>query len=213
MPDVRLPFTADQFFDVFRAYNEAMWPAPLVLTVLALAVVFLVLRPKAQSGVLVSAALAILWMWVAAAYHSRFFSAINPLAYVFAGVSALGGGVLAWLGVMQRRLRFSPARTGRALLGLALIAYALLAYPAISMATGHTYPAMPTFGLPCPTTLFTVGVLMFLEPPYPRVVVLVPVLWSIVGLQAAFLLGVTQDLALGVAAVAGIWLMVRHRPN
>lgn len=67
---------------------------------------------------------------------------------------------------------------------------------------------MPTFGLPCPPTIFTVGLLMFLERPCPRRVVLVPIVWSIVGVQAAFLLGVAQNLALGVAAVDGIWLML-----
>jgi len=36
---VHLPFTESQFFDVFRQYNEAVWPAPVVLTALALSIV------------------------------------------------------------------------------------------------------------------------------------------------------------------------------
>lgn len=32
---MQLPFTTEQFFDVFRAYNTAVWPAQLVLVVLA----------------------------------------------------------------------------------------------------------------------------------------------------------------------------------
>jgi hypothetical protein len=86
--------------------------------------------------------------------------------------------------------------------------YALLVYPALSMVTGHHYPEMPTFGLPCPTTIFTVGVLALAKPPVPRVVLIVPILWSLIGVQAAFLLGVPQDLALGVVAIVGSWLMV-----
>jgi hypothetical protein len=63
--------------------------------------------------------------------------------------------------------------------------------------------------LPCPTTLFTIGMLAFLLPPYPRSPLIVPVLWCLVGVQAALLLGVHQDLGLLVAAVVGIALMMR----
>jgi hypothetical protein len=34
---VRLPFTIDQFLDVFRRYNSAVWPSQLVLLGLAVA--------------------------------------------------------------------------------------------------------------------------------------------------------------------------------
>jgi hypothetical protein len=43
-------------------------------------------------------------------------------------------------------------------------------------------------------------------------VMIVPVLWCVVGVQAAFLLGVPQDLALGAAAPVGLWAM-RSRAN
>jgi hypothetical protein len=68
---------------------------------------------------------------------------------------------------------------------------------------------MPTFGLPCPTTIFTIGVLAFLKRPHPRSVFIVPVLWCVVGATAAFVLGVTQDLALIVAGTVGIILLIR----
>jgi hypothetical protein len=42
-------------------------------------------------------------------------------------------------------------------------------------------------------------------------VLVAPVLWSIVGVQAAFLLGVTPDLALLPAGVAALALLVRTR--
>lgn len=70
---------------------------------------------------------------------------------------------------------------------------------------------MATFGLPCPTTLFTIGLLALAVPPYPRGPLLVPVLWCFVGAQAAVLLDVAPDLGLVVAAVVGIGLMVRSK--
>ena len=53
--------------------------------------------------------------------------------------------------------------------------FAVLIYPARTYLMGHRYPAFPTFGLPCPTTLFTIGLLVFLVKPYPRSVLMVPV--------------------------------------
>jgi hypothetical protein len=64
---------------------------------------------------------------------------------------------------------------------------------------------------PCPTTLFTIGVLAFLVPSSPRSPLVVPVLWCFIGAQAAFLLGVTQDLALIVAGAFGWVLLARSK--
>jgi hypothetical protein len=205
---VRLPFSPEQFFAVFRDYNEAVWPAQILLTALAVVAVTLVAFPRSGSDRVVSGILAFLWLWLAVAYHLAFFAAINPLAYVFAALSAAGGVVFAWQGLVRRVLRFQLVRSVRGAVGVALVAFALLVYPAWSVSSGHAYPSMPTFGLPCPTALFTIGVLAFLVPPYPRSPVVAPVLWCLVGAQAAFLLGVWQDLALLPAAAAGVGLVV-----
>ena len=63
---------------------------------------------------------------------------------------------------------------------------------------------LPTFGLPCPTTIFTIGLLCFAVPPTPRSPLIVPLLWCLVGAQAAFLLGVQPDLGLIAAGVVGM---------
>lgn len=99
----------------------------------------------------------------------------------------------------------------RATAGVALIVFALVVYPVWSAYAGHSYPATPTFGLPCPTTIFTIGVLAFAVPPYPRSPLVAPVLWCFVGAQAAFLLGVQPDLGLVAAALVGIGLLVTAR--
>jgi hypothetical protein len=206
---VTLPFTSDQFYAVFGAYNEAVWPAQLFLVALAVLALVLVAFPRKWSGRAVSLILALLWAWLGLAYHLAFFASINPLAYVFAAVSATGALVFIWQGVIRRRLRFQLARSVRAAVGVALVVFALFIYPAWSVYSGHGYPEMPSFGLPCPTTLFTMGLLAFLVPPYPRSTLAVPVLWCLVGAQAAFLLGVWQDLGLLVAAAVGAVLIAR----
>jgi hypothetical protein len=208
---MQLPFTAEQFFQVFRTYNEAVWPAQVLLHVLALMALGLVFLPRRWSGAIVSAILAGLWAWLGLAYHLAFFAAINPLAYVFAGFSVAAAAVFLWQGVVRRRLEFRWSNTPRAIAGLTLVAFALVVYPAWTTYSGHVYPALPTFGLPCPTTLFTLGLMGLAVSPYPRSPLVIPVAWCFVGAQASFLLDVQADLSLIVAGLFGIVLLVRAR--
>ena len=210
---MQLPFTVEQFFGAFREYNDAVWPAQVLLLGLALAAPVVMLIRRGWSGLVVSLILAFLWAWLAVAYHFFFFSRINPLAYVFAGVSLAGALVLAWEGVIRRRLRFAWVGGPRGATGVLLVAFALVFYPAWSWLAGHRYPGMPTFGLPCPTTIFTIGMLAFLVTPHPRSPLVVPILWCAVGVQAAILLGVPQDFGLVVAGLAGTIFLVEARPH
>lgn len=208
---MQLPFTVEQFYEVFRAYNETLWPTQVFLFVLALAAVGLAAFPRRGTDIAVSAILAFFWAWLGLAYHLAFFASINPLAYVFSAVSVAGAAVFLWHGVVRRRLKFRLARCARTAVGLSLVIFALGIYPAWTWYAGHHYPASPTFGLPCPTTIFTVGMLAFLVAPYPRSLFAAPFLWCLVGSQAAFLLGATQDLGLLVAAIVAAVLIVRSR--
>jgi hypothetical protein len=79
-----------------------------------------------------------------------------------------------------------------------LIIYALL-YPALALAEGHAFPRTPTFGVPCPTTLLTIGWLLAADAPWPAAVALIPIGWALVGGSAALLFGVRTDLMLWVA--------------
>ena len=211
---MNIPFTRAEFYGVFSAYNTAVWPMQLPLMALSVLAVLLLMRQRSYSSMGISAILTALWVWQALAYHLAFFSAINPLAYGFAALFMAGAGVLFWQGVIRRKLNFKPAGTTgswRALAGWGLIIFAWLVYPAWTYFSRHRYPAFPTFGLPCPTTLFTIGLLAFLVKPYPRSVFIVPVLWCFVGSQAAFVFDVQADLGLIVAGVLGLVLIVQSK--
>jgi hypothetical protein len=206
---MRLPFTAEQFFGVFSTYNLAVWPAQAALLALGVAALGLAVRPRPMSGPAISAILGALWLWTGLAYQLAFFAAINPLAPAFAALSLAGAAAFLWQGVVRRRLVFRCSTQRRGLIGLALVVYALLIYPAWLLLDGHRWPALPTFGLPCPTTLFTFGMLAIAVPPAPRVIWIAPLLWAVVGVQAAWWFDVTPDLMLGVAAALGLAWMVR----
>ena len=197
---MQLPFTREQFFDLFVAYNEALWPAALALWIASAVIVALQLSAHRPPDRWISALLVVHWAWSALAYHVAFFTRITPAAWLFAALF-LGQAVLFFhVGVVQRRLSFAPWSTAWAPLAWTLIGYSL-AYPAINAIDHLSLLRIPTFGLPCPTTIFTAGVLM-LATPRSRSLSIVPVTWSVIGGSAALLLGVHADLALPIAGLA-----------
>ena len=201
---MNIPFSVEQFFEVFARYNQSVWPMQIVLNLLALGAVVLLFRGGQWQSRLIAAVLSFFCAWMAIAYHFAFFTAINPAAWLF-GVLFLAGAIwFPWIGIIRSRLQFLPHGGIHGWAGGMLIVFALIAYPLLGYMLGHRYPAVPTFGLPCPTTIFTIGMLLFAAPPVPRSVFVVPLLWSVIGSIAAFQLGVLQDLGLLVAGLIGL---------
>ncbi len=196
--DMTLPFTADEFFDVFAAYNARLWPVALILWVVT---AYAVMRSRdgATRPGFIPGVLAFHWVWSGLAYHAAFFSRINPAAWMFAGLFVLEGGLLTWYGVVHHRFQLRRGSSCRQALSWALIAYALL-YPAIARAEGHAFPRLPIFGVPCPTTILTIGFLLAADRSLPRLVAVIPLLWACIGGSAAFLFGVRADLMLLASA-------------
>ncbi len=206
---MKIPFSVEAFYGVFTAYNNTVWPMQIPLLVFGLLALSLLINQRRFSSAGISLILTVLWLWQALAYHLAFFSVINPLAYGFAAVFMLGAVVFFWLGVVRKKLKFNVVKGWRKVAGFSLILFSILIYPLWSYLSGHRYPAFPTFGLPCPTTIFTIGLLAFLVKPYPRSVFIVPILWCFVGSQAAFVFDLSADLGLIVAGALGLILIVR----
>ena len=198
-----LPFTKEQFLEVFARYNEAVWPLQWIAFALGLAACAVLLRSAPASGRWVAAALAAMWAWTGVAYHWLFFAPVNPAAWLFGAAFVLQSLLFA-LCAARGTLRLGR-RGAWAAVGWALVAYALLVYPMLGLAT-HGWPQVPLFGItPCPVTLFTVGVLL-LATHVPWWLWLLPMAWALVGGSAAFLLGIPQDwpLLFSILALAGL---------
>jgi hypothetical protein len=198
---MQLPFTREQFFDVFAAYNAALWPGVLALWIASVLVaVLLFARPHRASARVVSTLLAIHWAWSALAYHMAFFTSINPAAWFFAALFLVEAALFVWWGTIRGTLRFAATSSAWAPVAWVLIAYSLV-YPAIGAAQHGTFVRIPAFGVPCPTTIFTAGLLM-LATPRVWALAIVPIVWSAIGGSAASLLGVRADYALPLAGGA-----------
>ena len=208
-----MPFTTEQFFAVFAAYNQAIWPLQVAAYLAGLLAVALLWRPSRGATRAVAAVLALMWAVNGIGYHWTWFAPVNPAARLFAAAFVTEAVLLALAPRLFRDLRFSVRADARSGLGLALVAYAMALYPALGALAGHAWPAVPVFGVaPCPTAIFTIGMLLLAPWRAARWLLIVPVLWSGLGGSAAVLLGVPQDfglIAAGLAALAvalGRWL-------
>jgi hypothetical protein len=200
-----LPFTRDQFFEVFSDYNETLWPFVLLLwisTVVAL-VALVRHRPFAQTSI--KALLIIHWMWSAIAYHAAFFSRINPAAWLFSALFLVQAAML-WRHSARMQFGFLQGWSVGKAFSAMFVVYALI-YPALVWLDGHVFPRGPAFAVPCPTTILTIGLLMGAARPLPQVTAIIPIIWSVIGGSAAVLFGVTADLML-LAAGAGLLIHI-----
>ncbi len=90
--------------------------------------------------------------------------------------------------------------------------FALAVYPLLGWLAGHGWPRAAVFGVaPCPTVIFTFGVLLLLEGGAPLYLAAIPLLWSLAGGSAVFLLGIPEDASLLVAGVVGFGLLLWKR--
>lgn len=197
-----MPFTREQFLDVFFAYNAAIWPAQIAAFCLGLVTVSLVFLKPAQATRGIFAILAILWLVNAIGYHAFFFSRINPAAWLFAGSFLLQAMMFAAAAARPEIMSFQIHRDLRTACGLAAIGYALLIYPLLGQWAGLGFMGGPMFGVaPCPTTIFTIGLLLLARGRSVLALSVIPILWSLIGFAAAVQLGIPEDLGLPLAGL------------
>ena len=206
-----VPFSRESFIAAFRSYNDAIGVMPLVLMMLALAVVAVARSSAAWRHRAIAAALAALWLWAGVVYHWGFFARINPAARIFGAAFVIQGALVLWRGTFRGTLMLDPRQGPAAAFGWALITYALIAYPLVGWFAGHGYPDGPSFGAPCPMTIFFIGTLFWVQGRIPMALAVIPVLWGIVATSAAVQFGIVEDFGLAFSVAALLVEAVRRR--
>ena len=143
-----------------------------------------------------------MWAMNGIGYHLLFFAAINPAANLFGIIVILQALILAAALAPVRGIRFQTGRDFRSFASLSFVLYAMLIYPVLGVVAGHGMMAGPMFGVaPCPTTIFTIGMLLLAQGGWVVRLSIIPFLWSLVGLAAALQLGIPEDLGLPIVGV------------
>jgi len=207
---MNFPFSTEQFLDVFARYNEAVWPAQYFLNAVAVVALLLAFSHWRYAVRVGAALVGLMWLWAGIAYHWLHFAHINPAAGFFGGLFMFQATMMFRVATSANGLGFTRRWTVHRLAGVGIILYALAVYPVLGLFLGHRYPNAPTFGAPCPVTLFTLGFLLLAEGHHTKRLMVIPILWAALGSIAAFQFGMKEDIGLLVATVPAAWHVVRQ---
>jgi Family of unknown function (DUF6064) len=206
-----MDFTVQQFLDMFHRYNEAIWPVQIVGYAIGLFIVAMLIAGLRGSPSflpsptlvdrLLPALLGGYWAWLGVVfmwgYQADISASGRPFGVLFL-IGAAAFGVAAFAGT---DLGLGRVPSWRLAIGGSMIVYALLFYPLLGALAGHTYPSAPIFGVaPCPTAIFTFGVLVCCTRPRWYLLA-VPLVWACIATMAAVKLGIAEDFGLIVSAV------------
>jgi hypothetical protein len=205
---MKLPFTVEEFLNVFKSYNQSVFPIQIIFYLIAFYVIYLLYKPVNKNGRVISSVLSFFWLWIGIVYHLMFFSTINKASYFFGILFIIQGILFFFYGTVKGSITFEYRNNVFNYAGILLIAYALIVYPLLGNLLGHQYPYSPTFGLPCPTTIFTFGILLFVNKKLNVLVIIIPLVWSIIGFSAALKLTIYEDYGLLIAGVFGSILLL-----
>ena len=140
----------------------------------------------------------------------QFFYRINKAAYLFGGLFIFQG-ILFLMLALKRKITIHIHRDAASIMGMLLLLFSLVIYPLLSYLQNHVYPASPTFGLPCPTTIFTFAIMLIAAKQLPSYIIIIPLIWSLIGSVAAFKLGMYEDFGLLVSAIVFVIIFKTER--
>jgi hypothetical protein len=206
-----MPFSTEEFLGVFKLYNTTVYPFQFVLVISAVFIVFTSFRNRKYNNNVITWILVFYWLWMGVGYHLLFFAKINPAAYLFGGIFIIQALLFIKAGIIDKKLEFEHIKGMNLYLGGLIILYALILYPLLGIYFGHIYPESPTFGLPCPTTIFTFGILLWTTKKIPVYILIIPLIWAVIGFGAALNLGVREDTGLLVAGLLAAGLIIRDK--
>jgi hypothetical protein len=210
---MNLSIDLDQTMSVFGAYNPAIWPMQVFAYLAGLVALYSACKQTRFSNNIASGILSFFWIWTGLVFCVFFWAPTYPAAYAF-GVLFVAQGLVFLLNAINPTLSFRAQRNRFTLLGALFVAYAMVCYPLLGYLLGHAYPRSLPFGLvPCPTAVFTFGLLMMTDKKIPRFVLTIPVIWSVCAVVPV-VSGIYEDAGLIVAGlVCTPMLLRRDRQN
>lgn len=201
-------FTLDQFLEMLTRYNLTIWPLQLIAYGLGILAVLLALRGTKKSGRTIASMLGLLWFWTGVVFNLFYFSPLYSMAYVFAILFVVESGFLLFAGTIMGTLSFKIKPDAFGVAGALLVLYSLVGYPLIEVLLGRGYPKLLAFGLvPCPTTVFTLGILLWSSKKPKWYVLAIPVLYALTGLVPAWV-GIVEDIGLFVSGLVTIIMLI-----
>ncbi len=198
----------------FGTYNQAIWPMQIVTYILGIAAVILTMKKINYSDKIISAILVFLWLWSGVVWCLVFFGQFRSV-YNVAGIMLVAQAALLFMFgfgvVLKPSLSFKLRAHSYSVIGAIIILYAMVIYPIIGELTGLSYPKAPIFGVaPCPVCIFTFGLLLLADKRVPGSILVIPLIWSFLGIVAAGWYGIFADFGMAVIGIVGT-VLILHR--
>jgi hypothetical protein len=205
-------FNLDRFLALLQNYNLAVWPLQIIAYVLGIAALALTIRKMKYSASVILAILAFFWLWTGGIFNLLYFRPFYPLAIVFSVLFVVQGIIFILAAAGKPKISFQLRMDLSSLVAVVMALYALAGYPLLETLWGRGYPRSLAFGLvPCPTTLFTLAILLLADKKLPWYVFAIPLFYSFGGI-VPIVSGIHEDIGLVVGGVlALIFLLGRHR--
>lgn len=197
-----LMFTPSTYYRLFERNNGALWPLQVLTLALGLVLTGVAWRGAGRRLVL-PGLLALVWAFVAWAFHWQHYAPINLAAKWFAAAFVLEALLLAWWAALRGA---TPASASGSKVGLVVALFGLGLLPLIGPLLGRSWAAIELFGIaPDPTATVTLGLLLMAGAP--ALLLAVPLLWCVASWATLWAMDAGDAwvmLGVGLAVVGGL---------
>lgn len=208
---MNIPFTTEQFFEIIEKYNLAIFPVQLLILLFGILSVIILHSKIKSKNKIIGSFLGIMWIWIGIVYHFIFFTEINKAAYLFGGLFVLQGLFFLIETFNRKKLEFEFNGKITDFIAYFFIIFGIVIYPILIYFLESSLVKTITLGLPCPSTILTFGFLMLIKNKFPKYIVIIPVLWTVVGTSAALNFGVYPDYFMPISAVIAIIYLILEK--
>lgn len=206
----------EEFFSTLLKYNETFWLMSIITFLMGILIVYLAVRK--YSSRVISALLCFLWVWSGVVFFIIYYGSMDVefLGMTLPSVWYLGGflflvqsSLFLVLGVIKSSISFQVGQDWGSAVGALLVVYAMVVYPLVGVLTGISYPEYPIFGTaPCPVTIFSIGLLLWLDRKVPMIIAVIPFIWSLMGIMPVLVLNIWADVGLVLSGIIGLPIII-----
>ena len=201
-------YSLEQFLDIVTQYNHAISPMQVIAYILGLAALLFAGIKTDYSNKIVSVILAFFWLWVGIVFNILYWSQLDPTVYIFGILFIIQGILFLVFGVFKSSLSFRIKDNLYTYIGFVFVIYGMVVYQILGSLMGRGYPRLLAFGcVPCPTTVFTFGLLLWVDKKMPKFMIIIPFLFALFGI-VAIIFGIYEDVGLVIAGILGTILIL-----
>ena len=204
-----LSFSLKEFLIVLESYNLDIWPLQIIAYVLILLVLFISLKPTKYSVKIVLVVLSFFWLFTGIVFCFIYWVPNHIFGYIF-GIFCVLQGLLFLYSIRRSDITIALPNKTKIIIGILFITYAIIGYQIFGYYLGHIYPKFFAVGLvPCPTTIFTLGIFLIINKSIPIKYFVIPLMISIGGFLAAYN-GIYEDIGLVIVGILVTILIVKR---